>query len=183
MHIYLSELGPEHIPEIINGKGVLPSLFVLICTRNSNTHSSKKQKHTRRLWCPRKTAPRPRVEDYLANHCQQWLSEGTATCSQTLHELLFPLLNQSSHISCPAATFTQLLLFSLTSLQLGPAFPPCLQGALVSVTHVCVCVCTCTLWPQGSQIPRVGDQELVQVFWSDFARLSQSCVNSVCSRG
>lgn len=68
---------------------------------------------------------------------QQWLSEGTATCSQ-LHEPLFPLVNQSSYISCPAASFTQSLLFSLTSLQLCPAFPPCLWGALVSVTHVCV---------------------------------------------
>lgn len=68
-----------------------------------------------------------------------------------------------------------------------PAARSCLPTlpvrALVSVTHVCVCVCTCVLWPQGSQIPPVGDQELAQVFWSDFAQLGQSCVISVCSGG
>lgn len=85
-------------------------------------------------------------------------------------------------ISCPAASFTQSFSFFPASLQLGPAFPSCLpgwSGLRDTRVCVCVCVCVCVLRPQGSQIPAVGDQELVQVFWSGFAKLGQSCVNSL----
>lgn len=140
MHIYLSELGPEHIPEIINGKGVLPSLFVLICTRNSNTHSSKKQKHTRRLWCPRKTAPRPRVEDYLANHCQQWLSEGTATCSQTLHELVSPAEPVIPYFM-PSSNFYPIAFVFPHIPAAGSCLPTLSAGCSgLCDTRVCLCV-------------------------------------------
>lgn len=86
-------------------------------------------------------------------------------------------------ISCPAASFTQSFVVLPASLQLGPAFSSCVLGCSgLCDTHTCVCM-LCVLWPRGSQIPLVGDQELFQVFWSYFTRLGQSWVNGVCDRG
>lgn len=60
----------------------------------------------------------------------------------------------------------------------GSCLPILSAGMVRSLWHacvlVCVHVCVCVLWPQESQIPLVGDEELVQVFWSDFVRLGQS---------
>lgn len=182
MHIYLSELGPECIPEIIHGKGVLPSLlclfapetWTLIQAKSRNTHgdySIQGKQHQDQEW---------RISWQIT------ISNGWVREQQPLTNTAWTLVSPGKPVipyPCPAASFTQSLLFSVTCLQPGPAFPPSLQGALVCATRVCVCVCTCTLWLQGSQIAPVGDQELVQAFWSDFARLGQSCVNSVCSGG
>lgn len=131
----------------------------------NHTHSSKEQKHARRLQHPMQIASKRSTEDTLATAESRNLPTSTVQTG-------FPLVHYSSPISRPAAVLFHPFHF--------PTFPA--AGSCLS-TPACVCVCVCALWPQGSQVPLLGNQELVQVFWSNVVLLGQSCVHSVYSRG
>lgn len=129
----------------------------------NHTHSSKEQKHARRLQHPMQIASKRSTEDMLATAECRNLPTSTVQTG-------FPLVHYSSPISRPAAVLFHPFHF--------PTFPA--AGSCLSTP---ACVCVCVLWPQGSQVPLLGNQELVQVFWSNFVLLGQSCVHSVYSRG
>lgn len=92
----------------------------------NHTHSSKEQKHARRLQHPMQIASKRSTEDTLATAESRNLPTSTVQTG-------FPLVHYSSPISRPAAVLFHPFHF--------PTFPA--AGSCLS-TPACVCVCACS---------------------------------------
>lgn len=173
MHIYLSELGLNASCKLLMGREFCLPYCAYFHQKLKHSFKQKAETHME-ITISKENSIKTKSGGLVGKSLSAMAEWGN---SNLLTNTAWTLVSPGEpviHISCPAASFTQSLLFSLTSLQPGPAFPPCLW-VLWSLWHVCVCVCTCVLWPQGSQIPPVGDQELAQVFWSDCTVGSKLC--------